>query len=244
VVITRQDAHHTITTAIECKDTGRKVGVPAIEAFWKKCDRTGVHHRVVVSASGFTATARTKAAMLDIICMELTEAAKFDWMATDFFVHVQRLVSHINAVAYFVNDEHPDLPFKLLDANDTEMTPEHLAGIILNAVELPADIEPYVGVETPVHVRTQTIDWHGVGEDGVRYPITHVDLTTKMKVKKSSSPMTLHSYTGPNARYTIASTPVEAGEHSGKLVMIEDGEGIRVVWSPDPAESHSGPDQR
>src|SRR4051794_29899547 len=53
VVITRRHGHHLIRTALECKDTGRTVGVPQVEAFAKKCEKTGIHHPVIVSSSGF-----------------------------------------------------------------------------------------------------------------------------------------------------------------------------------------------
>ncbi|MFK4489981.1 restriction endonuclease [Bradyrhizobium sp. USDA 336] len=61
VVIIRHTHHGPNLTAIECRDQGRKVGVPQIEAFAKKCEKTGIHHGIVVAANGFTSTARTKA---------------------------------------------------------------------------------------------------------------------------------------------------------------------------------------
>ena len=74
VVIIRRTHHGPNLTAIECRDQGRMVGVPQIEAFAKKCEKTGVHHGIVVAANGFTSTARTKAKALNLTCMELAEA--------------------------------------------------------------------------------------------------------------------------------------------------------------------------
>lgn len=232
VVITRRDAHHVITTAIECKDTGRKVGVPVIEAFWKKCERTGINHRLIVSAKGFTTTARKKAEALDVICMELSEASSFEWLAMDGFVRIDHKLGHINAAVFFEGANPPE-PFTLCDAANTEMTVQHLGAIVQKAIGIPLDVEKLAGVERPFRVHLNTIGWHGVGADGNRYPVTHVEIETKVTLVRSASDISLHSYEGVGAKYAIASTDVKVGEHEGKQMMIEDGEGIQVVWSPD-----------
>ncbi len=82
VVIIRRTHHEPNLTAIECRDQGRKVGVPQIEAFAKKCEKTGIDHGIVVAANGFTSTARTKAKALNLTCMELAEAESFEWIGT------------------------------------------------------------------------------------------------------------------------------------------------------------------
>jgi hypothetical protein len=82
VVIIRRTHHGPNLTAIECRDQGRKVGVPQIEAFAKKCEKTGIHHGIVVAANGFTSTARTKAKALNLTCMDLAEAESFEWIRT------------------------------------------------------------------------------------------------------------------------------------------------------------------
>jgi hypothetical protein len=79
VVVTIQQHHHSILLAIECRDRSRKVGVPQVEQFSKKCERTGVHHALMVSAIGFAKTALRKAAQLSIRCLSLEEVDRFDW---------------------------------------------------------------------------------------------------------------------------------------------------------------------
>ena len=66
VVLTFSMGHHDLIVALECRDRSRKVGVPEIEAFKKKCDRTGIHRGVIVSSIGFTGTALKKAKTMDI----------------------------------------------------------------------------------------------------------------------------------------------------------------------------------
>lgn len=82
VVITRRTHHGPNLTALECRDQRRKVGIPQIEAFAKKCEKTGIHQGVVVAVNGFASTARTKAKALNMTCMELVEAEAFEWIGT------------------------------------------------------------------------------------------------------------------------------------------------------------------
>jgi predicted helicase len=79
VVLNFSMQHHDMIVALECRDRSRKVGVPEIEAFKNKCDRTGVHKGVVVSSIGFTNTALLKSKMMGIDCFVLNEIERFDW---------------------------------------------------------------------------------------------------------------------------------------------------------------------
>ena len=79
VVLTFSLIHHTMVVALECRDRSRKVGVPDIEAFRSKCDRTGIHRAIIVSATGFTKTALAKAEAYEVACLGLEEADRFNW---------------------------------------------------------------------------------------------------------------------------------------------------------------------
>lgn len=232
VVITWTSGHHTLITAIECKDTGRKVGVPEVEAFSRKCERTGVHHRVMVSANGFAETARTKADAFDIQCMTLTEASAFDWMGFEFFVRFAREFGHLNATVFFKDNVAPNEPFKVFDAANVQMTSKELVSVVQQALPHSEDMESLVGVATPIRLRVQTIGWHGEDETGAHFPVDYVEIETSFTVTRSTSPARLHSYEGSGASYTIASTDVDLGEQKGKIVFIRDDEKIRVYWTP------------
>jgi hypothetical protein len=82
VVLTFSMQHHELIVALECRDRSRKVGVPEIEAFKKKCERTGIHRGIIVSSLGFRKSALEKARMMDIGCFRLGEIEKFDWCQT------------------------------------------------------------------------------------------------------------------------------------------------------------------
>lgn len=232
VVITWKSGHHTVITAIECKDTGRKVGVKEIEAFSRKCERTGVHHRVMVSANGFTNTARTKADAFDIQCMTLSEASAFDWMGFEFFIHFQREFGHLNATVFFKDNIGPDVPFKLFDGANVEMTAKELVGVVQQALPKGENLEALVGVTHPVRVHVNTIGWRAEDQIGASFPVDYVEIETSFTITRSALPVRLHSYEGSGANYAIASTDVDLGEHAGKIVFIaDDDENVRVVWT-------------
>jgi Restriction endonuclease len=98
VLITRKEPHRTILTAIECRDRSRPVDAPAVEAFKKKCEETGIHKGVIVSSVGFARNARRKAARLDIDCLTLKEAAEFDWTSVYEIVGSYRRMTKMEAV--------------------------------------------------------------------------------------------------------------------------------------------------
>lgn len=230
VVITRRDAHHTILTAIEVKDTGRKVGVPQIEAFSKKCEKTGVHHRVIVSGSGFTKSASAKADALDIACIHLSEAEAFDWMGLEFFVRIERNIPHINATVFFKASK-PTEPFKVVDRNGVEVTPAHMASMIYEAMR-QNDIEAPVGEDTPILVQANTEQFFGIGAEGEKHEIDFMELEATVVVRSSSSPARLHTYVGSGANYAVVTTDAPVGDKSGQLLFVRDDERIRMAWSP------------
>jgi hypothetical protein len=229
VVITRRDAHHVIVTALECKDWARPVDAPVIDAFVTKCEATGVHERIIVSASGFTKGARSKAQTRNIVCMELSDAASLDWMANNIIIHVGRTLEHTHADVFFVDDVAPPLPFTVFTAGGDEMTPQHFDGMGLEALQTQFPNDSGNGLR---RVLVKTPGWYALGSDGNRYPIANIGLELTVRFGRTTGRFDLHTYKGPNAEYGIASTDVRVGPFSGKIVMIQDGDGTRVVWSP------------
>jgi hypothetical protein len=82
VVLTFAQAHHELLLALECRDRSRLVGVPDVEAFHSKCERTGINLGIIVSSKGFTKTAIVKANSYNIGCLNLEEVERFDWCQT------------------------------------------------------------------------------------------------------------------------------------------------------------------
>jgi hypothetical protein len=231
-VITRRDAHHTIVTALECKEWSRKVDAPVVDAFATKCADTGVHERIIVSSSGFTKGARLKAEGKNIICMELSEAETFDWMENNVIHHVGRLLVHTLAEVMFEGDADPPAPMTVFTTGGDEMTPQHFDRMGLEALhtKFPND----QGGDGLRHVLVETPGWYAVAADGERYLIKFIGLELTVKFGRRTAKFDLHTYTGPNARYGIASADVNVGPISAKLMMIEHGEGTTVMWVTDP----------
>jgi hypothetical protein len=93
VVLTLKQRHHKVLVGLECRDRSRKVGVPDVEAFNSKCQRTGIDRGLLVSSIGFAQTALRKAASYGIGCLGLDEAARLDWcLAQGIQVDERRLI--------------------------------------------------------------------------------------------------------------------------------------------------------
>jgi hypothetical protein len=82
VVLTFMQGHHELLMSLECRDRSRPVGVPDVEAFHSKCQRTLIDRGVIVSSTGFRKTAITKANSYSIGCLSLDEVDRFDWCQT------------------------------------------------------------------------------------------------------------------------------------------------------------------
>ena len=67
VIVTWSDGHHVLTTALECRARSRPVGVPDVEAFHSKCQKTGINRGIIVSASGSTRRKPARPAIGDLI---------------------------------------------------------------------------------------------------------------------------------------------------------------------------------
>ena len=68
--------------------------MPDVEAFHTKCQHTGVNQGVIVSTSGFANTARTKADLVGIRCLDIEEVASFNWMLADGMHVIERKLLH------------------------------------------------------------------------------------------------------------------------------------------------------
>lgn len=93
VLINMIAGHHKYFTAIECRDRKQKVDSGHVEAFVMKCMDTGVNQGIMVSSTGYTKPALQKASFHNILCFNLTEAEKFNWLfATGVRSRIKKLV--------------------------------------------------------------------------------------------------------------------------------------------------------
>lgn len=233
VLIIWDHGHHQIVTAIECRDRSRPVGVPAVEAFADKCAATGVHSGVIVSSTGFTGTARTKAAVRSITCMDLEEVQEFGWFKGAAIIGYERQFGTIDAQFMFVG-EHPTSMVSVIDSRGTEFPSDNIFRTIMNAVPPSADPEAEVGQTIPVHMRMITPDWQVRDAEGRTWPLVHIDVTADYSVLKTEHMVQTHRYTGGGKDYGIASTDAVFDTRAGKLMLVhEESEGISLAWAPD-----------
>lgn len=230
VVITWDHGHHKITTAIECRDRSRPVGVPDVEAFADKCAATGVDTGVIVSAAGFRATARAKAAARSITCMDLEEVETFDWLAADFTVVGYRREFGQMSVRIMFKGTQPDKIDAIFDTAGCQLTNEQVIRTIVNAVPQSENPEDLVGQVVPLHLHVQTVDWTIRDGEGKVWAIDHILVDTTITMKKSTSGVQTHRYTGGGKNYAIATADAEIGNRAGKFVMVRNEDDPTSVY--------------
>lgn len=233
VVITWDHGHHRIVTAVECRDRSRPVGVPAVEGFADKCNRTGVHSGVIVSATGFAATARKKAEARSITCMELSEVERFDWMGIETVVGYQRRFDEVDLQIMF-QERMPGEIAAIYDRNGNELTHQQIAGIVTRHVESEEARHEELGKKVSVEIRLVNSSWKARDFDGEIFEIDHMIATAAYTMIKTVSAAQTHRYAGGGKDYSIVSADAKIGDVSGKFVMVRDeADSTSVYWTPD-----------
>jgi hypothetical protein len=235
VLITWKQAHHTILTAIECRDRSRPVGVPAVEAFAKKCERCGVDHRVFVSATGFTASARKEAEALSVDLMDVAKARAVDWHSMQFLIGFVRQFEPFKAMIQLEGKGEIAEPFVLLDINRTEVTLDVLQATLMNVYQQanPSGNSGEVGKLNPIQFRANTVDWIARGADGREFAVKYIDAEGGFTVKKTLQPVTTYRYGPAGSETEVAFADAEVGELHGKLALVRRDDGrLSVHWVP------------
>jgi hypothetical protein len=235
VLIRWDHGHHQIVTAIECRDRSRPVGVPEVEAFADKCERTGVHSGVIVSARGFTSSAHLKAKARSITCMDLAAVESFDWMGTEVIVGYERRVTSVNAVVRF-NGEHPDNLAALFDSEGTEVSNAAFTQTVVNKIPPSEDPDSEVDHERTVRLHLNTLNWRAADSEGRSWPIDHIVAVVCFTTVKTVHPIKVHAYSGGGKHYEVATAEAKFGDHSGQFVLMKGEDGYVIAsWSPDLA---------
>ena len=233
VVITWDHGHHQIITAVECRDRSKPVGVPDVEAFADKCETTGVHSSVIVSASGFRTSARTKAGARAITCMDIAEVESFDWLGLDAFVEFKRHFENVNIQIMF-EDAMPAALTAVFNGDGQQLSEQDIRQIAINSVPHSADPELDVGREIPVYLRLMVDGWTAQGPDGRVWRIEHLLMESAYTTTRTTSPFTRHRYRGGGKDYAIASAEMVLGDQRGRIMMVRrEDDTTEVIWTPD-----------
>lgn len=226
VVITRRTHHGPNLTAIECKDQGRKVGVPQIEAFAKKCEKTGIHHGIVVAANGFTRTARTKATALNLTCMELAEAESFEWIGTVTIVGQFHNLTALEAYVRVVeNGRTVANPSTVYRPDGSPFTGEGIQSLIMD--KLPPDTRNSTISQTlNGQFVAPTEGFYVVDALGQRFQVKEITFTYALEIEITERPITLHYYAGESAALEIASGQITFAGGQSTLAFVKSKDGV------------------
>nr|WP_249817178.1 restriction endonuclease [Bradyrhizobium sp. 160] len=225
VVITRHTHHGPNLTAIECRDQGRKVGVPQIEAFAKKCEKTGIHHGIVVAANGFTSTARTKAKALNLTCMNLAEAESFEWIRTVTIIGQFYNFTAVDARVRVVEDERRVTnPSTVYTPDGLPYTGEGIQSHIID--KLPPEVRKSTTRQTFNGQVIVPMDGFFVVDNlSQRFQVEDIVFTYVLEIEVTERPITLHHYLGENTALEIASGQItfSGGQSTVAFVKSKDG---------------------
>ncbi len=237
VVITFRHGHHETITALECRDRSRPIGVPDIEAFAMKCQRTGVHRPCMVSTKGFAKTAKTTAATMNILCLSLHEAKQFSWMEAPGLV--LNTTSVVDIELNFVPEDSAESGGRaeLVDVSGAPIPAEKLAQITIDAAlrngtviegrnEAVGTFEGLVG-----NVRT---------EDGRVVPIKDGWIKVAFDYTRELQPFSFHRY-GPADKDGQAFASAEIP--GGRIVFARQADGSTNVNLVADPKSQNSPEQ-
>jgi hypothetical protein len=236
ILLTHTEGLRVTKTAVECKDHGRKIGKPELEAFRSKCQDTGIHKGVMVSSSGFAESALRASRRTNVQCLELAKVETFPWVGQSAFHVSCRDFSSIDVEVFAATPIVE--PFRLFGVNGelTMGTYKHVCQLtIIEAPELSA-----LGRDEPA---TISIHWkpsdgaYVVDANGERHDVDHLMLRPTFTVTDTPQAFELHSYSGDSGRLEVATTDFNEAGLTGKLVMVRDEKSIRLTIQPKPSSA-------
>jgi hypothetical protein len=229
---------------MECRDRSREIGVPDVEAFKKKCERTGVHRGVIVSASGFAKTALAKAESMDIGCMALEDAERFNWCQAPGVVYNERDL--LPGPPWHVE---PSRPFEgeqtLYDSNDKVVDVTAFSNIAQKCLTqrdpAVAAVQDERAVKEPVlcsFMNDGASSFYMIDRQGERVPLAQMFINVLYRIRQSVIPFSFHQYINlaKGGRLSeVAVATIEKGKATGKIVLVNEGDGVRVSFIPEKA---------
>ena len=240
VVLTLRQAHHILQVAIECRDRSRPVGVPQVEAFSAKCLDTGINQGIIVSPSGFYASARKKAGHLGVRCLDMEEVKAFPWLqAPGMRVLTRRLLNHDWK---FMVAENGFATKETMEVLTHDGQPLDLSLLTTNAQQilreaLPQDAEPTEMAQITVRVSGSGLRLRNTAT-GATTSVKCADVTLTYSLSIEFIPFRLAQYGQKAARKSISDVAVaeiKLGDVAGKMMIIHnDNDGGRIVFAPDP----------
>lgn len=240
ILITHTEGLRVTRTAVECKDHGRKIGKPDLEAFRSKCQDTGIHKGVIVSSSGFAKSALKMSKRTNIQCLELAKADVFTWVGMSVFYTCVRDYSNIDVKVF--SPTSIVAPFRVFAPNGEELTIENFKNISQQAINGNAELGS-LGRESPVTVQIQ---WkpadavYVIDAEEARHEVEHILLEPTFTVTETPQPFELHNYQGDECKLEVATAELNLYGQDVNLVLVRGNENIRFAIQPKPNGEPAG----
>lgn len=217
VLMTFVDGHHRVITGFECRDRTAAVGVPDVEAYAKKCQRTGVHQPVIVSATGFTDTALEAARLENVLLLALDEVDSLPWLAMQELTIDEREFLRFDAKGATDDPAAADQDLQLLAADGTPLDVRMVGQHIMMELDrsLLSEGENLMRVVSPGLVANAR------SSDGRIVPITNLFGDLVFHLHEQKVPVAIHSYGKPG----------EPGRGFASATFTADGRDMRFVMS-------------
>ncbi|AZV19252.1 restriction endonuclease [Mesorhizobium sp. M7A.F.Ce.TU.012.03.2.1] len=226
VVIIRRTHHGPNLTSIECRDQGRKVGVPQIEAFAKKCEKTGIHRGIVVAANGFTSTARTKAKALNLTCMDLAEAESFEWIGTVTIVgQFHNFIAIEACVRVVQNGLRVANPPTVYTSDGSIYTGEGIQSLILDKLA-PEDRKPAIRRTLNGKFVAPMVGFYVIDALGQHFQVEDITFSYVLEIETMERPIMLHWYAGESETLEIATGQITFSSGQSTLAFVKSKDGV------------------
>ena len=233
-------AHHKQIVAFECRDRSRPVGSGDVEAFYTKCQHTGVDKGILVSTKAFSKPAVTKAALLNIECFELEEVETFS---------AHRIIMLCRSVDFYsttilnfrwtvISDDPISLEHRIWEYKAPDGSPIDVGLMNRNAKlafdALPAE-PPSVG-QFEKHLRFDGEGCFAIDrESNERLPVKTFIATVTYEVRLTQLPLQSFKYKKTDNETEIANFSRARGSVEGKeldFVLSVDENGLSISFIP------------
>lgn len=209
-----------------------------VEAFWSKCQDTGVNKGIIVSGKGFSKPAMAKARVKGIGCLNLSEVDSFNWLlARGIEVRNRKIL----ATHWTLIPESDLVPkptsFSVLDGNGQPLP----QGVMTAAAH--QEFKKLSDEELPVGRGRKRILFTSPGlslrDDATErlHPIVKALAEIEYEVTEDIVPFDLVKYTDGDTGALITDAAVaqlDFGKFAGRLMIVyKEDEGGHVVFVPD-----------
>lgn len=244
VLISFREGARLFQVAIECRDRSRPVGVPQVEAFHRKCEDTGVDKAVIVSSSGFCASAQAKAAFLSVECLTLEEAVSVPWSIIPSLKVYHRDIFNIalDIIPAKSRDFLAERGIVLYDLSGNPETKEAILAAVKNALaQCSYDVEG-----PPLRTHFVVFDAPpllvGDSEGTIRVPVAQITAKVDYRVIRQEAPVQYVRYgSAAHAPHTEAAmSTFTVGALTGSVLFVHHEGGIKIILAPERLDLPAG----